>query len=231
MTYLSSPISNCTAAVGGSVPGDGCDVTWSTYGDQWFRATYTSPSASSVAQTIEVQVVAPVDLGSGLSYSTYGNAGPGAIGDCTMASVADWIETTFVAAGTIPSDQDTIAAYWSAEDVYNGGADVGLNWPDLTAYWANDGIDGTYLTAANPVSGSSAVETNLSSRYVLLTTVWLTPGEFGSSATATDGAHQWLIVGYSTHGPMIVTWGQEFQISWSEFDSMTTGVWSIGVSS
>ena len=130
--YLSSPASNCTAAVGGSVTGDGCDVTWSTYGDQWFTATYTSPSASSVAQTIEVQVVAPLDFGSGLSYSTYGNAGPGAIGDCTMASVADWIQTTL---GTVPSDQDTIDAYWAAEDEFNGGADVGLTPPQLFSYW------------------------------------------------------------------------------------------------
>lgn len=56
VTYLSSPASNCTATVGGSTTEEGCDVTWTTYGDQWFTATYSSPSASSVAQTIEVQV-------------------------------------------------------------------------------------------------------------------------------------------------------------------------------
>jgi hypothetical protein len=41
----------------------------------------------------------------------------------------------------------------------------------------------------------------------------------------------WIVVGYSDYGPMIVTWGQEVQICWAEFDSWTTGIWGIGVSS
>jgi hypothetical protein len=45
------------------------------------------------------------------------------------------------------------------------------------------------------------------------------------------GGHFWIVVGYSDYGPMIVTWGQEIQISWSEFDAWTTGIWGIGVSS
>jgi hypothetical protein len=226
VTYLSGPASNCTATVGGSTNEDGCNVTWSHYGDQWFTATYTSPSASSVAQTLEVQVTAPVDYGSGLSYSTYGNAGPDAIGDCTMASVADWIETTL---GTVPSDQDTIAAYWAAEDEYNGGADVGLTPDQLFSYWTDSGIDGTSLTVDNPVPiDAGDVETNLSDQYVLMAAENL-PDDFPPGETG--GGHMWIVVGYSDYGPMIVTWGQEIQISWAEFDSWTTGIWGIGVSS
>jgi len=76
------------------VTSDGCDVTWSTSGDQWFTATYTSPSTSAVPQLIKVQVVAPLDFGSGLGYSTYGNAGPERDRRLRLASVADWIQTT-----------------------------------------------------------------------------------------------------------------------------------------
>jgi hypothetical protein len=226
VTYLSGPASNCAATVGGSTNEDGCDVTWSAYGDQWFTATYSSSSASSVAQTLEVQVTAPVDYGSGLSYSSYGNVGPDGIGDCTMASVADWIETTL---GTVPSDQETIAAYWAAEDEFNGGADDGLSPDQLFSYWSDSGIDGTVLTAADPVSiDETDVETNLSDQYVLMAAENLPDGfPYGQDG----GGHFWIVVGYSDYGPMIVTWGQEIQISWSEFDAWTTGIWGIGVSS
>ncbi|MGA3354848.1 MAG: hypothetical protein ABSD85_16950 [Acidimicrobiales bacterium] len=226
VTYLSSQLTNCTANVGGSTTESGCDVTWSTYGDQWLTATYSSPSASSIAQTLEVQVTAPVDYGSGLSYSTYGNVGPSAIDDCTMASVADWIETTL---GTVPSDQDTIAAYWAAENEFNGGDDVGLTTDELFSYWTDSEIDGTDLTADNPVSiDESDVETDLSDNYVLMASENLPDGDpYGQSG----GGHMWIVVGYSDYGPMIVTWGQEIQISWSDFDSWTTGIWGIGVSS
>ena len=222
-TYLSSAASNCATAVRGATAVATCDVTWATYGDQWVTATYEDGSDPSVSQTVEVQVVAPVDLAAGYTYSTYDNAGPGAVGDCTMASVADWIETTFA---TAPSDQSTVAAYWAAEDQYNGGADVGLTTPQLFAFWTNVGIDGTYLTASDPLSGQSEIESMLSSQYVLLATANL-PSNF-PPGSGSAGGHMWLVVGYSDYGPMIVSWGQEFQISWAEFDSWTTGVWSIG---
>jgi len=221
-TYLSSALSGCSDAVGGSTNEATCNVNWSSFGDQWLTATYTSPSTPSVSRTLEVQIAAPIDLGAGYAYSTYGNVDPGAIDDCTMASVADWIETTL---GTTPADAPTIAAYWAAEDDDNGGADVGLTSTQLFDYWSTTGIDGSYLTSADPVSLSS-VETMLSDRYVLIATASL-PDNFPLGGAA--AAHMWIVVGYSSLGPMIVTWGQEFQVTWSEFDSWTTGIWSIGL--
>jgi hypothetical protein len=41
----------------------------------------------------------------------------------------------------------------------------------------------------------------------------------------------WIVVGYSDYGPMVVSWGQEFQVSWSDFDAWETGIWSIGTTS
>lgn len=61
-----------------------------------------------------------------------------------MASVADWIETTL---GTVPGDQDTIAAYWVTEEEYIGGAAVELTPDQLFSYWSDSGIGGMRLTA------------------------------------------------------------------------------------
>jgi hypothetical protein len=41
----------------------------------------------------------------------------------------------------------------------------------------------------------------------------------------------WIVTGYSGYGPMVVTWGQEIQLSWAAFNSWTTGVWSVSVTS
>lgn len=226
-TYLSNALSNCTTAAGGLANVARCNVTWGTFGDQWITATYTSSSTPTVLQTAEVEIAAPVDLAAGNSYSTYGNVGSSAAGDCTMASVADWIETTF---GTAPSTLSTVSAYWAAENYYNSGADVGLAPDQLFAFWTNTGIDGTYLTGDNPVTGQSEVESMLSKQYVLMAAENLPPG-FPPGDNPNGGGHMWLVVGYSDYGPMIVSWGQEFQISWAQFNSWTTGVWSIGATS
>lgn len=144
-----------------------------------------------------------------------------------MASVADWIETT---SGTAPSVTDTINTYWDAEDEYNGGADVGLTPTQLFDYWSTTGIDGTFLTADNAGSDESEAETLLSEGYVLLAAEDL-PAGFPPGGDAEGGGHMWVVVGYSSYGPAVVTWGQEIQISWTEFNSWTTGVWSIGATS
>jgi hypothetical protein len=207
-----------------------CDVTWSTYGDQWLGATYTSsPSGQIEGQlivpgTLAVQIAAPVDLGATYTYDTYGNTGPSPIGDCAMAAAADWIETTF---GTYPSSPEIVSDYWAAEDDYNSGADVGLTSTELFDYWQTNEIGGTSLTGADPIS-SSNVEAELSDGYVLLSSATLPAGY--PLGDGQGGGHFWILVGYSSYGPMVVSWGEEFQISWADFDSWTTGVWALGAS-
>ena len=222
-TYLSSSTS-CNQDVGSSITGSGCGISWATYGDQWVTVTYTSASAPSVSQTLEVDIQAPVDLAVGRTYSNYQNAGPGAIGDCTMASVADWIETTL---GTPPGEATIVGAYWSAEDEFNGGGDDGLTDNQLFSYWQDTGIAGTYLTGTQYVTTQSAAESDLADGYVLISSLEL-PAGFPPASDAEGGGHMWIIVGYSSYGPMIVTWGEEVQISWTDFNSWTQYVYAVG---
>jgi hypothetical protein len=225
-TYLSSS-TDCVQDVGSSITGSGCDIAWATYGDQWLTATFASSSAPSVSQTLEVDVRAPVDLAVGRTYSDYQNVGPNGIGDCTMASVADWIETTL---GTIPSDAETVGAYWSAEDEFNSGADDGLTDGQLLSYWQDTGIDGTYLTGVQYVTTQSDAESELTDGYVLINSEEI-PAGFPPASGDQGGGHMWIMVGYSSYGPMIVTWGEEVQISWADFNSWTQYVYAVGVSS
>ncbi|MGD0220302.1 MAG: hypothetical protein ABSC73_07585 [Acidimicrobiales bacterium] len=155
----------CPATVGGSTNSAECSADWNTYGDQFIGATFTSGSIN-VSQELETEVVAPVDLAQGLTFSNYQNAGPEAIGDCSMAAAADWIEATY---NVSPDEASVVDAYWSAEDEYNGGTDVGLNQTQLFDYWRAYGISGSYLTGTLSVSiDETDVEDALSSGYVLL---------------------------------------------------------------
>ena len=141
-----------------------------------------------------------------------------------MAAAADWIQPTF---GTAPSTEEVVNDYWAAEDQFNGGADEGLSITQLFSYWQSDGIGGTTLTGVNPISMSD-VESELSDNYVLFATAALPAGY--PLGDGQGGGHAWLVVGYSSFGPMIVSWGQEVQVSWANFDNWTTGVWALGAS-
>src|SRR5579875_597544 len=226
--YPSTTFPGCTSPVAATSGTSECTVKWATYGDQWLEATYTSSPSSQlegqlvVPQVLPVQIAAPVDLAAGNSYDTYGNTGPQAVGDCMMAAAADWIETTF---GTAPSSQEVVSDYWAAENELNGGADVGLTPSQLFTYWQSNAIGGYLLTGTDPISPSD-VEAELSSDYVLFATVNLPSGY--PLGDGQGGGHGWILVGYSSFGPMVVSWGEEFQISWADFDAWTTGVWALG---
>jgi hypothetical protein len=220
--YPSDESSSCTSRVGNGDDSSTCGVDWNTYGDQEIEATYTT-SSGELEQTLWTRITSPIDMGDS-SYSTYQNAGPGDIGDCMMAAAADWIQTTFNVA---PSSAEIVSEYWDAEDQYNGGADDGLTASQLFTYWEQAGIGGTTLTGLQQIAANeSAVETELSEQYVLLSTVNLPAGY--PLGDGQGGGHGWVIVGYSSYGPVVVTWGQEVQISWADFSYWTTGVWALG---
>lgn len=223
VTVSTRRIATCTSAVSSRHPSSGCAVHWPSLGDQWLTATYHArPGRSLVASaTIEVGLAAPVDLAAGMRFAPYANVGPGAIGDCALAAAADLIEATY---DTAPDPRAIVASYDAAEDAENGGRDVGLSAAQLFAYWRQRGIAHTRLTAVAAVA-TSAVASHLDGGEVLYATAEL-PAGFPAGSTGA-AAHAWLVVGSSRYGPMVVSWGEELQLSWADFDAWTTGVWAI----
>ena len=227
--YPSAALSDCASSVGASQPTSTCQLNWNTYGDHWIEATYTSsPSAQlegqiNIGQYLAVKIQAPTDFGYAYSFDTYQNTGPSAIGDCSMAAAADWVEATF---GTAPPSAGVVADYWAAEQQFSGGADVGLTASQLFSFWQSNSIGGETLT------GETAVPLNqvptMAATYVLYATATL-PANY-PLGDGQGGNHAWVVVGESGSGPMVVSWGQEFQLTWAEFDAWTTGVWALSAS-
>ena len=226
LTVTTRPVGGCPRTVSSRRPDSSCTVAWPTYGDQWVTARYESDrrlfgGRLHASATTIVELRAPIDLAAGHTFDPYGNTGPGAIDDCTLATAADFIEVTF---GVAPGSPAIVASYWAAERTYNAGADAGLTADQLFAYWRHVGIAGTTLTGdvAVPIA---EVESYLAGGHVLFATAEL-PAGFPAGSTKA-AAHAWLVVGSSSYGPMIVTWGQELQLSWADFAAWTTGVWAI----
>lgn len=227
VTLRTHRLRSCTAAVSSSQPSHRCVVAWGTDGDQWLTATYAArpgPRLSGTlvaSRTTEVDVRAMVDRGAGRSFDTYANAGPGAISDCTFAAAADFVETAYRSA---PPTRAIVASYWRAEDADSSGEDVGLSAAQLFRWWEVHGIGDTRLTGLHAVAAAK-VEPFLAGGHVLYAMAEL-PAGFPAGSTK-PAAHAWLVVGYSDFGPVIVTWGEEIQLSWARFEAWTTGAWTI----
>ncbi len=158
--YRSAPLARCSVTITLRRPVGGCAVDWGVYGDQTIAATYRSAPGRSITDevTSTVRIVAPVDLGR-MQYRLDGNAH---IGDCTLATAADWVETT---TGVTPPSAVVVADYWAAmtADGY-GHYDIGLSMSQLWSYWRS-GVPGSRASSrsqSGPWGPSSPMATRSS---------------------------------------------------------------------
>lgn len=226
--FVSSGTSGlCPGNFGGALPATAtCSIRFPTYGDQEVQATYTSQaphwSHFSAVEYHWAELVAPVDLGAGTTYRTYDNVGPGAIPDCMLAAAADWVQT---AERSRPSPVQVEEDYWALEDRYHN-PDHGLHTDQVFGFWTAHAIGG-YVLSSESVVPFSQVRAVLAGGRPLYTTVML-PAGFPFKQD-TEVGHGWLMVGYSSYGPMVVSWGREFQLPWAVAHRITNGIYQLGV--
>lgn len=201
----------CNTSISAADPVSTCRVTWPAAGDQEIEAWLEIPHDKIAAgKTVTTDILAPVDLAAGQSFQEYGN---GVYNDCTMAAAADYVQI----ATRKPLDATTLVDQYF---ILDHGHDDGLSDTQLFGLWEHGGIGGTFLTRSSslPVT-RGAVEGYISTtRRPLLSDVDLPVSWTGG------GAHAWLIVGFSSYGPLILTWGDEIQLTWSAWHAMTTKV-------
>jgi hypothetical protein len=222
------PLPGCTSAVSSDFPASSCDVWWGTYGDHEVQATFhTTTVPTGLNQftgqgTTTAYLPAPLDLAAAArgTFNIYGNDH---LNDCVMASAADYIE---MATGTVPDPTEIVNDFNAIGARFMGAAGSALSGPALDSYWKSPGIAGTTLMGSDPWTTwtPGEVEQYLTAEHKPLMTSNLLPLSWGQTSTGGRGAHEWDIAGFSTYGPMVVTWGTEFQISWAQFENVTTSV-------
>lgn len=159
----------------------------------------------------------------GKTYPYYGNSGPGSIGDCTFAAVANW---EHVVLGKNP-DPAIIGYEFSAA----GGTDAaGLSHDGVFSYWKAHGIAGVYLQSiqryfTDPVDLMNALDNPAIG--VVIAELEFTEGDNFAGTYPTTGGHWVLVVGYTPTGPLVVTWGQTLQMTWQQWNHQNTFMWGI----
>lgn len=149
--------------------------------------------------------------------------GNNTIADCTFAAAANWEIATL---GYTPSETRIENEYLEAS-----GHEDGLTLTQFTHWWFRHGIAGVHAKMRE-VSGENAL---------------YSPGTLPSSASnrlrgllgkyhyllarvGWDLGHEILLNGYTEVGPTYISWGEERQMTWLEWQEDGWGVFIVAVS-
>lgn len=155
------------------------------------------------------------------SYGTYGNADFPAVGDCTLAAVADLLQT-WSHSGPLRSEP-FIAVYYRLD---GGSQTAGLTIGRVLNFWQHRGIDGYRIRSwrdLGSISSRVGIERAVT-RYGALFVDIIIPsslpltGEWSLAnsppSTSAVAFHAAALVGYNRTGPVLVTWGRVQQVTW-----------------
>ena len=176
-----------------------------------------------------------VDYVAGItSFGLYQNMGAEAIGDCTLATVADMMQTWTLSA-PLPA-HPFVNAYLT---LTGANSEEGLSAATVLNYWRSTGIDGYRITSWSPVKdypSRKKVEEALLNGALFATVRmpnadWELAGQHTTWSTYEAPAgvpvasiHALAMVGYNSIGPIFVTWGARYQATWSWWAIWGTGL-------
>ena len=168
----------------------------------------------------------------GAKVATWGMLANDTLGDCTCASAGHMLMswTADDSVEFVPTDAQIIAAYSSITgyNPKNGTNDNGAVELDVLNYWRKRGIAGKKILAYVKLEpGPDHLKTVcylFGGVYIGVSLptdaqnqkVWdVTPGETPGSW----GGHAVPVIGYNDKGPIVVTWGEEKQMTWAAYDA------------
>ena len=154
------------------------------------------------------------------TFETFGNA-VGGLGDCTFAAAADWEQLTL---GINPNPATVQEQFVNA----GGSLQTGLAPSALFNYWEHSGIAVARIkSVALMGTDQLTVQTEFENIGPMLASLTLIPGQAIAGESTSGGGHMVVVDGYTPQGPVIVTWGQELQMTWQQWELEAVGLWSI----
>jgi len=158
----------------------------------------------------------------GTRYPTYQNAGPGAIGDCTFAAAADWEQ---IVRGAQPNPAQVVAEFADA----GGDNQLGLAYTTLFHYWQTHGIGGMLAGTVSAVpTDKASVEQGVRTQTALMADFQFTGSQGFGPFVPGSGGHMAVIDGFTPLGPLVVTWGATYQLSWEQWNAEIRSLWAVG---
>ena len=161
-----------------------------------------------------------------LTFPNYGNDSVAGLQDCTFAAVANWEE---IVLGITPGST-LIESEFAKANTQN----FGLTNDQVFSYWHNNGIGQTYLKTALALSTDPLSLKNAINNPAIKAPIAELHFEIGQNFAGTqiqNSGYHWVVVdGYTTTGPLVVTWGQTLQMTWQQWNLEVAAMWGISVS-
>jgi hypothetical protein len=155
-------------------------------------------------------------------YPTYGNVAPAALGDCTFAAAADWEQ---IVLGIVPNPAVIGYEFGEAQ-----GPGRGLSQTAFFDYWREDGIGGVVATGFERFRPSvTDVENGVRDYGAMLVSLRFSTGDGFAYRTVPAGTHELVVDGFTPMGPLVVTWGRTWQMTWEQWDDEVTGMWGVSL--
>jgi hypothetical protein len=207
-------------------------TVWTTTLEAWGR------NGERRRKTIKIEEVAPVQppvaglqacspgphCEYGPIYSTYppyGNTVGVNLGDCSFAAAADWEQ---IKLGFTPNE-----SLIGFEFAQAGGTLGGLSQNALWAYWKKYGIVGHQLTGLwRYTTDQAGVENAVLDYGALIAELGFVAEDGFGEETVAAGLHDLVVDGFTPTGPLVVTWGRTWQMTWEQWDGEVEGMWGVG---
>ncbi len=149
-------------------------------------------------------------------FQEWQGAGEEEEGDCLYAAAAGWEAFEL---GLHPTETQVWEAYWKA--------DLRRTPEALSSYWSRHAIDGVKARVAPVASpgGDAAYIVALDLSRLPSTAQWLTHYH----AESASGYHAALMLEHSATGVLVVSWGLEWKLSWSEWNAMQPEYYAVRI--
>ena len=157
------------------------------------------------------------------SLASYGNDASNGIKSCTFAAVANW---ELVALG-LKADPTKI----NAQFIQAGGVPQGLSNDQVFAYWKKYGIGGVHLKSVTTLSKDPVtLKSTVSDPKVraVLAQLYFADGQNFGGVQLRGPAYHWVVVsGFTSTGPVVLTWGKALQMTWQQWNVESVLSWKV----
>lgn len=146
------------------------------------------------------------------TFADYGNTYPSNLADCMFAAAANW-QTIIL--GTTPPEKQVETEYLAAAASSSSGVDEDL----FLWWWSTKGIGNIKVSGWTLLSQINEERIKAEIRHHRAIFAIFT---FHHNATIAGqhvepGGHAAIIDGYTATGPLVVTWGHTYQMTWGEY--------------
>lgn len=146
------------------------------------------------------------------NFPHYGNVYPSNLADCMFAAAANW---QTIVLGTTPSSPQVKREYLAAAQSSSSGVDEDL----FIWWWKTKGIGNVRVQGWEVLSQINEERIKEEIRQYKAVFAIFT---FRRNATVAGrpvgvGGHAAIIDGYTEKGPLVVTWGATYQMTWGEY--------------